>query len=535
MARLPAIEPESVTGWWDLVVRRAELTPNLPLVADTRGRQLTAGAYARTAETVAAALWDRGVRPGMTVSWQLPSSLEAAVLVSALARLDVRQNPIMPVLRAADLAPIMGQLRPDFLLTPRTFRGFDHATLGRELVAEYGGVHLVVPVAEGDPQIALPEGDPAVLADVPLPNAPASAVRWVFYTSGTTGTPKGAMHTDASVIASGESPVRDQGLTEDDVQPVPFPVAHIGGPLLLSAGLRTGARTVFVEIFDPATSPFELGAAGVTSLGSAVPFFDAYLAAQRRHGSTPLFPRLRYCVSGGAPTPPDLHGRVARELGGIGILNGYGLTECPMVIATPLDAPPDDIAAGRGRSLDQVVVRIASPDDQELPAGQEGELRLRAPQLFVGYVDPGLDQHAFDSDGFFKTGDLAIVDADGAIRITGRLKDIIIRNAENISALELENALSGHPDIVDVGVFGIPDRRTGERCCAAVVMRPGAAPLDLDGLREFCAGEAIARYKVPELILVVDAIPRNSMGKISKAELRDQAISGPDRSDPVAL
>jgi acyl-CoA synthetase (AMP-forming)/AMP-acid ligase II len=166
-----------------------------------------------------------------------------------------------------------------------------------------------------------------------------------------------------------------------------------------------------------------------------------------------------------------------------------------------------------------VEVRVVDGDEKELGVGEEGELRLKGPQCCQGYVDTGLDAEAFDDDGWFRTGDVGLVDADRNVRITGRLKDLIIRNAENVSALEVESAILRHPAVADVAVIGVPDPRTGERVCAVVVPARGAH-LDLDTITAHCWELGLSRHKVPERLEVLDFLPRNPMGKVLKAHLR---------------
>ena len=200
-----------------------------------------------------------------------------------------------------------------------------------------------------------------------------------------------------------------------------------------------------------------------TILGTGVPFFRAYLEAQRRHGHKPLYPALRAFTAGGAPTPPEILKELGEVFGIDIVINAWGLTEFPIASCPSPSDPIEKLALTVGRPSPHVGVRVA-----------DGELRLKGPQCFLGYVDASLDAAAFDDQGFLRTGDLGEVDPEGFVVITGRLKDVIIRNGENISALELEDVLLRHPDIVDVAVLGLPDARTGERVCAVVVPAPGS-------------------------------------------------------------
>ena len=516
-ATVAALPPGA--SWWELVVRRAELTPDRIMLEDEHARTLTFAEYRDAAEEVAAGLVAQGVEPGHVVSWQLPTSIEAAVLMSALARLDVTQNPIIPILRRAEVGLIVEQVESDWLVVPGTRRGFDHAAMARD-VARGRDCRLLVcdelGVAPGE--IALPTEDLRGLD----PSADhADGVRWLYYTSGTTAVPKGAKHTDRSVLASSVGLVDRAGLCADDVFPVAFPLTHIGGVMFLGAQLRVGARLVLLEAFDPVASPILMAERGATILGSAAPFFHAYLAAQERGGPEPLFPRLRACVAGGAPLPPGLHAAMRERLGQ-GVLNAWGMTEFGQATMLALDDPDEQFLYSVGRPVAGVEVRVVDLAGVEAPVGVEGELRLRGPQCFTGFVDASLDADVFDEDGFFRTGDLGVVDADGFVRVTGRLKDIIIRNAENISAPEVEGVLVTHPAIAEVAVIGLPDDRTGERCCAAVALADGAGGLTLDDVAAHCRAHGLANQKIPEQLEIVADLPRHPMGKVLKHELRAQ-------------
>jgi cyclohexanecarboxylate-CoA ligase len=444
--------------------------------------------------------------------------------MAALCRLDVVQNPIIPILRDAEVDHIVGEIGSDLLVTPAVWRGFDYAAMGQRIAgARRAGTLVVDHTTAGPGELSLPTGDPASLP--PPPDASTGgAVRWIYYSSGTTAAPKGAKHSDRSVMAGSNGVVEEVGLSGDDVFPLAYPITHIGGHCFVTAQLRVGCQVLLIEIFDAARSPVVMAEHHATGLGSAPPFFHAYLAAQRAHGPDPLFPRLRMGMSGGAPSPPELHYEVKRELGGVGLISGWGLTEFPIATeASPHD--PDAILAETvGRACRDVDIRVVSSDGSPQPPGVEGELRVRGPQMFHGYVDGALDAEAFDDAGYFVTGDLGIVDAEGHVRITGRIKDIIIRNAENISATAVENVLYLHPDILDVAVVGIPDPRTGERCCAAVVVAPGAAPLTLGAIAAHCREHGLATQRVPERLDIFDTLPRNAMGKLLKQNIRAHVL-----------
>lgn len=517
-------ELTDVSVWAGIEDAASRFAQHTALV-DTDDRKLTFAQFRDASVRVAAGLADVGIRAGSRVSWYLPTGLEAVVLMGALARIQAVQNPLIMTLREAELASIDEQFAPEFVVTASVFRGFDH----RGLVEKIFGQHATIVVSDRstladadtpDLPLALPSGDPTSLR----PGANGPAERWIYVTSGSTAAPKAVRHTDASIWASSNSMAEEMPLTPADLISIAFPISHIGGVACWVTSLRTGMGMHLVDIFDPIASPLEMARAGATILGSATPFFDAYLAAQRAHGPDRLFPRLHWCMGGGAPLPRSFVGRLMDELGGVGVLNGYGLTECPIAGNPPLVDPHGFQLSASWLPARDVRVRTVDAQGKAVGIGEEGELTLSAPQLFAGYLDPALDVDAFDDEGFFRTGDLATIGVHGEVTITGRLKEVVIRNGENISLPEVEAALIVHPAIHDVAVVGLLDERRGERCCAAIVVEPGETPPTIEDLLEVCRTAGLAAYKTPEQIELLDAIPRNSMGKIQRNLVRDQIL-----------
>jgi len=504
---------------WQLVEARAEASPGALCAVDERDRRLDFAGYRDAALRTAAALHARGVGPGTPVSWMLPSTLEAMVLCAALARLGAVQNPILPIYRERETGFIVDQTRARLLCVPPVFRGFDYAAMARSLAAARSGLEVLVV------DDSLPEAEPEGLPPAPAPaGLDAAPVRWVLYTSGTTSDPKGAQHTDAGLLAAFEGMARVLELRADDRHAMVFPITHVGGIGWLVAGLLRGFAHVVVASFDPATTIPLLARHEVTIAGAGTAFHQAYLEAQRAAPDERLFPHVRVFPGGGAPKPPRLHEDVKRELGGAGIVSGYGLTECPIVAMNRVGDADEKLASTEGRANPaETEIRVVRPDGALAAAGKEGELRVRAPQLFRGYLDASLDAEAFDADGFFRTGDLGRLDAEGYVTITGRLKDVIIRKGENISAREIEDLLYAHPKVADAAVIGLPDPALGERCCAVVACR--GEPLGFDEMVEFLAAQHLARQKLPEQLEIVDAVPRNAAGKIEKRALRERFAS----------
>jgi acyl-CoA synthetase (AMP-forming)/AMP-acid ligase II len=287
--------------------------------------------------------------------------------------------------------------------------------------------------------------------------------------------------------------------------------------------LLTGCQLLFVEAFDAKTTPAFLARKGVTVAGAGTPFHMAYLAYQRNHPeSAPLFPDARAYIGGGAPKPPQLHYDIKDAMGSVGIVSGYGMTEAPIVTMASVRDNDDDLANTEGAPVTGVDLITVKLDGSRAATGEEGEIRLKAPMVMRGYIDSSLDIEAFDENGYFRTGDLAVIDDRGNVRITGRVKDIIIRNMENISAKELEDNLFAHPKVADVAVIGLPDDRTGERACAVVVPADAGDPPSLSELCDYLLERGLMKQKLPEQLEIIDALPRNPTGKIVKFELRDR-------------
>jgi acyl-CoA synthetase (AMP-forming)/AMP-acid ligase II len=373
-------------------------------------------------------------------------------------------------------------------------------------------------VWDADP--GLPSGEPATLAPQARADTGHGAVRWLFYTSGTTAAPKGAKHTDEGLLSASQTFCANMKLQPSDRTTSLSPMAHVGGVLHVLSALATGSRIVFTEIFDPASTPEQMSAAQVTLGGSGVPFIQAYLQRQRERPDRPFFPTARAFLVGGAPRPPSLHYDVQRELGGVGLVSGYGMTECPYLSWGRVDDPDVKLAGTEGRPRPSTEIKILDEQGMKVPAGQSGELRVRAPQLMLGYVDSALDADAFDEEGFFRTGDLAMLDSDGYLSITGRIKDVIIRNMENISAREVENMALTFPKAREVAAIGLPDEQTGERVVAVVVPADSQAPPTLDELCAHLRSAGLNPRKLPVQLELTDDLPRNAMGKVMKKELR---------------
>jgi cyclohexanecarboxylate-CoA ligase len=469
------------------------------------------------------------VRSGTRVAWQLPTWLESMVLVGALARLDAVQVPMLPIYREREVGFILRETQPDLFIVPSRWRGFDYGDLAERLTGALratDGLHTAILRCDR----VLPDGDPASLPPVAGP-APRDLVRWIFYTSGTTADPKGAQHSDATLAAGSAAVARAFGFSATDRFPMVFPFTHVGGIGMLFIQLMSGAAAIALEQFDAERDMEVLAAHGMTLGAGGTPLAVLYLAAQRRQPATRLFPQLRGVITGAAPKSVTLHDELRDELGGSGALSCYGLTEVPFLSVNDQADTDEQRATTEGRAIAGAEVRAVADDGTVCAPGELGELRARGPQVCLGYVDSSLDAEAFDDDGYFRTGDLGAVDAAGFISVVGRIKDVIIRKGEKISALEVEGVLAAHPSIADVAVVGLPDAETGERACAVVVPADPRRPVGLTDVAAICRAAGLAPQKTPERVEHVQELPRNASGKVLKYQLRARYADDAPRSE----
>jgi cyclohexanecarboxylate-CoA ligase len=504
-----------------LVDARAEATPDRVLLVDDRGRRLSCGAYREESLRVAAIFRRLGIARGTVVSWILPTGIDALVVTAALSRLGVVQNPIIPIYREREVGHIVDEASVDVLVVVPEWRGFDYLRLAEGLADTRTGLGVL---RVEDALL----GHERSAEFQPRSHDTLGPTQWIFYTSGSTGHPKGVRHTDASLLAAARGMVDHLAISERDRSGIAFPIAHIGGPINVMAGLLSGATLILVDVFEPTNTSAFLASEDVTMAGSGTAFHLAYLEAQRARPDEPLFPALRCCPGGGAPKPPGLHERVKKELGGAGIVSSWGLTEAPVLTMGRPSDPDEKLSATEGTPLPGVKLRVVAADGSNVGADESGELRVRAPQVMLGYVDADLDTDAFDPEGYLRTGDLGTIDEDGYVRITGRSKDVVIRSGENIGTAEVEELLRAHQAIADAAVIGLPDERTGERVCAVIEFVPGEAPLGVQSVGEYLGSKGLRRQAWPEQVEVLDVLPRTVAGKIDKLRLRESLVGVTD-------
>ena len=498
---------------WELVRRRADISGDAPMLLDPAGRRVSWTQCAALVERTAAGLQVQGIGPGAKVTWQLPTRIDSVVVSLALARLGAVQNPVLHLYREREVGAVLRQSRPDYFLVPGVWKDRDFGAMAKSLSAELDSPPIVIELGD-----ELPAADPETL---PPPPTDGDAIRWVYYTSGTTSEPKGVQHSDQTLMAGGRGLAAALDMSGDDLGSIAFPYSHIGGPDYLLMMLSAGFGAVLVESFLPADAVATYRDLGVTMCGGSTAFYQMFLGEQRKSPGAKVIPTLRIMSGGGAPKPPELFYDVEREMG-VKLVHGYGMTEIPMIaMGSPHDTD-EQLANTEGKPVLGAEVRIVKEDGTVAGPDEEGEVRVRGLVVCRGYTDEQATKDAYDADGWFRTGDLGVQRADGHIRLTGRLKDVIIRKGENISARELEDVLFNHPKVADVAVIGLPDRERGEMVCAVVEPPEGGEPLTFDEMVEACTAAGLMRQKIPERLEVVDKLPRNdTLNKVLKYKLRE--------------
>jgi cyclohexanecarboxylate-CoA ligase len=321
-------------------------------------------------------------------------------------------------------------------------------------------------------------------------------------------------------MAGGRGLAAALDMSPDDIGSIAFPYSHIAGPDYLLMMLSAGFGAVLIEAFVPADAVASYRELGVTMCGGSTAFYQMFLAEQRKSPDAKVIPTLRIMSGGGAAKPAELFYDVEREMG-VRLVHGYGMTEIPMIaMGSPHDTD-EQLANTEGRPVIGADVRIVKDDGSVAGPDEEGEVRVKGPVVTLGYTDQAANDAAFDPDGWFRTGDLGVLHADGHLRLTGRLKDVIIRKGENISARELEEVLFVHPKVGDVAVIGIPDAERGELVCAVVEPPTDGQAITFEEMVAVCEAAGLMRQKIPERLEIVDKLPRNeTLNKVLKYKLR---------------
>ena len=479
------------------------------------------GQIALAARRLITALQSLGLRAGEVISFQLPNWPEAAAIDIAAAALGLVVNPIVPIYRDRELRFILGDARSRLIFIPDRFRSIDYAAMLLALQPELPELaHIVTVRAAGaiagtlryEEITAGAPADPAT-----LPAVDPNALKCRLYTSGTTGFPKAVLHSHNTLRRINDNSIEHADIGPDDVMVMPSPVTHITG---YGSGINmpfaSAAKTAFMERWDADAAIDLIKRVGGSLTVGATPFLQELLDAAERRGET--LPTMRQFSCGGAAVPPQLVRRAYRVMPGCRTMRVYGSTEAPIITLGWREDP--ELAATTDGHPWYYEVRILDNEGEEVPPGTDGEVAARGPGMFLGYADPQQNAEAHTADGFFLTGDIGHLTPEGAIQITDRKKDIIIRGGENLSAKDIEDVLHSHPDIREAAVVAMPHERLGESVCAYLILREGAAAPTVESIAAFCNAAGMARQKFPERVVLVTEFPRTPSGKIRKDQLR---------------
>lgn len=520
-------------GWWpdrllnDALAVAVAQNPGRTALVDARGR-MTYAALRTQVDQCALGLLTLGIRRADVVTVQLPNWNEFVVVALALERIGAVINPVAPIFRQRELRTMLRLARSKAAIVPAGFRGWDYPAMYAELREGAAELRHIVVVNGGlSPAEGLRSWDDLLSAGAAeslnrkvldwLRPSPDDITQLIF-TSGTTGEPKGVMHTANTLGAQLEALSQTHQLTDGDVFHMASTVGHLTGFLLgVRLPLYLGARAVYQDVWDPAEFVRLVEAEHVTFTAGATPFLADTLRAANLADHDVRSLRIFFC--GGAPIPRPLAKEAVMRLE-CRLLPQWGLTEVGPVTTTFPNDPIERATSSDGRAYPQMELVVRDAVGKDCPPGEEGELYTRGAFLFAGYVQGRrFTEQYFTPDGWFTTGDRAVMDTDGYIRITGRSKDIIIRAGENVPVKEIEDLLLQHPKVRSVALVGLPDSRVGEIGCACIIPEPGTAPT-LDDLREFLAVKQVTRQFWPERMELMDAFPTTPSGKVQKFQLR---------------
>ncbi|GAB1645430.1 AMP-binding protein [Krasilnikovia sp. MM14-A1259] len=517
-------------GWWrretvlDDLRRAVARHPDKPAFVcyqDGGVVELTYAELSRRVELIAGNLHRLGARRGDVVTLQLPNSWQLVAAILACARIGAVAGPVVPIMRRREVEFMTRLTASPIYLAAASFSGFSYAEMSAEVAAAVPTLRHRVLIGGGpgaldfDAELLAPVS-PAPRADEAGPDDPAQVV----FTSGTTGEPKGVVHSHNTLYSMNKAQADVLGLTGDEVTAMGSPTTHQAGytwnlvmPLLL------GATAVHVDAWHPQRMLAILQQRRVTFFMGAPTFLSDLIEAQRDDPHD--LSALHSFATGSAPIAPTLVEQADAVLG-CRVYALWGMSENGCVTITRPHDPPLRAAQSDGTVVPGMRVRIVDGrTGGPVRPGGSGLLQVRGSAQCLGYYRrPELYAASTSPDGWFDTGDLARDDGHGGIRISGRVKDIIVRGGENIPVLEVEAALLRHAEIRDVAVVGYADDRLGERACAVLVVRD--RPLDVADLRVHLAGLGMAKQYWPERVEVVDALPRTPSGKVQKFVLRDR-------------
>ncbi|HSO96401.1 MAG TPA: AMP-binding protein [Acidimicrobiia bacterium] len=511
------------------VAALAQRRPDAVAVTDESGHRCSYAELASAAGRLAAGFHDQGIETGDVVSVQLPNWYEAAVVAVAIQSIGAVINPLLPNYRARELTHVFTTARPAAIVTPGDYRGFDHLHLVAD-VSDATGVRprrlVVRPSGEDRADVSLDQLLDGPAVPLTAAGGPAEAVSELIFTSGTEASPKAILHTEQTTNFSVRVAFSDLGLSAHDVVWMPSPVGHSTG---FNYGLRFalyhGLPLVLQDRWDPTAALDLVASAGASYTLAATTFLQDLVEEAQRQART--LPRLRRFGCGGAPVPAELVD-AATDVG-IGVLRLYGSTEVLVGTWNRPGSPGEQRRHTDGVPMTDVEIETRDADGRRCQ-GEPGEIFVRGPNTCAGfYADPDRTAATFDAEGWVRSGDLGVIDGDGALRVSGRKKEIIIRGGINIAPREIEDLIVAWPEVERAAVVGLPDARLGERSCACVVLRAEHS-LTFEDMVGRLRDAGLATFKLPEQLVVLDALPTTASGKVQKHEIvRQLSTSVPAR------
>ncbi|MGI8815564.1 MAG: AMP-binding protein [Pseudonocardia sp.] len=513
----------------DNLDRTVALHPDRDALVDVAaGRRLSYRELNAEVDSLALGLAETGLTKGDRVGIWSPNRVEWTLTQYATAKLGLILVNINPAYRTHELQYVLNQAGIRLLVAAPGFKTSDYAAMIEKVRPNCAGLERVV--LFGSPEWAalaarFSGADPGPVREVQARLSPDDPIN-IQYTSGTTGFPKGATLSHHNILNNGYFVGELCGYTEHDRICIPVPFYHCFGMVMgnLAATSHGAAMVIPAPGFDPKATLEAVAAQRCTSLYGVPTMFIAELTEPGFESYD--LSSLRTGIMAGSPCPVEVMKQVIARMGMDEVTICYGMTETsPVSTQTRADDSVERRVSTVGRVLPHVEVKVVDPESGLTVArGEPGELCTRGYSVMLGYWDqagqgPAKSTEAIDSARWMHTGDLAIMDDEGYLNITGRIKDMVIRGGENIYPREIEEFLYAHPDVLDAQVVGVPDERYGEELCAWVRMRAGAAPLTAEALREWAAGR-LAHYKIPRYVLVVEEFPMTVTGKVRKVEMR---------------
>ena len=502
-----------------LARERVDEDPGFVALVDDR-RDLTRREWLEEAQALANALHARGFAAGDVVAFQTPNWHEAAIIDLACAIAGLVLSPIVPIYRDAEVTMMLGDCRARGLFTCTQFRRYDFAEMADRIRGDLPNLAHVFTVRGDGPDdfAALVQEGRSLPAY--RPEVDATEVKLVLYTSGTTGRPKGVLHSHNTLENIVRKSYEHWRIGADDTLIMPSPVTHVSGYANgLESPLIMGTRVVLMESWNAEEAVRLIEKYEVAGTVAATPFLVELANAARQAGTR--LPSMRMFACGGAAVPPDLIPSANSAFDNLQAFRVFGASEVPLVSFGWPDDP--ELAARTDGEVVNYEVKLIDDAGEPVAPGTEGEILARGPSMMLGYADKAQSSAAFDAEGYFRTGDLGVLSPEGAITITGRKKDLIIRGGENISAVEIEDVLRTHPQVRDASVVAMPHERLGEGVCAYVISE-GEQP-GTDALCQHVQDSGLAKQKTPERFVFVQDFPRTASGKIRKDRLRAEVAA----------